>query len=36
MNSKNQRAYGELYVTNYLLEQGIEVFRNVPLLVLLI
>ena len=30
MNSKNHLGtYGELYVTNYLLEQGLEVFRNV-------
>ena len=30
MNSKNHLgAYGELYVANYLLEHGLEVFRNV-------
>jgi hypothetical protein len=30
MNSRNHLgAYGELYVTNYLLENGMEVFRNV-------
>ena len=30
MNSKNHLgAYGELYVANYLLSNGLEVFRNV-------